>query len=256
MNKSVLLFIVCFSIICSPLELQCKTIKICTDGNFWFPFSYAEASEAKGIHIDIARKALLDLGFQPSFTPLPWKRCLKEAETGQFDAIVSASYKAERAKSLKYPEDAARSDKSEWRIMQAEYVVITTSDDKYRFNGNIETLPSPVRAPLGYSIISRLKAEGVHVVTAKDIRECVDRLIKGGRGSVVTARQNAEYFLTSSAYKNKLVIHSRPIASKSYFMVFSKKSSSINNSEISAIWDKIMELRENETYMYDLFSAY
>lgn len=250
--KFIILFILCFSL---PLA-HSNELKICTDANYWFPFSFEENNIPRGIHIDIAKKALTNLGYLPNFEPLPWKRCFKEAEAGHVDAIVSASYNAERARFLHYPADATSSGRSKWRIMQVEYVVITVRNTEFTLSGDIKKLPLPVRAPLGYSIIANLKAEGIEVVTAPDVRQCVEQLINGGKGSVVTAKENAEHLSTKDTYKGKILIHSTPITSKSYYMVFSKKSSAINATEINSIWQEIHTLRENKPYMYELFKKY
>ncbi len=92
--------------------LQAQTIKIATDKNMWYPYSYEENGVSKGLHIDIVNQALENLGYSFVFTPLPWKRCLAMVERGKFDAIISASYKPKRAEYLYYPSDSFSAKKS------------------------------------------------------------------------------------------------------------------------------------------------
>lgn len=68
---------------------------------------------------------------------------LSKTAQGTFDALVSGSYKPARAEILLYPPDAGTVKKSEWRVMQVEYIIVITSKDPYIFNGKIETLPEP-----------------------------------------------------------------------------------------------------------------
>ena len=73
------------------------SLKICTDENFWYPFSYSQNGESKGLHIDVVTEACRQLGWKCGFTPLPWKRCLEvSAKRGFSDTVVAASYKADR----------------------------------------------------------------------------------------------------------------------------------------------------------------
>jgi hypothetical protein len=55
-------------------------------------------NKSAGLHIDIINTALTNLGHTVTFRPLPWKRCLDEAEKGLVDGVATASYKDARAK--------------------------------------------------------------------------------------------------------------------------------------------------------------
>jgi len=137
-----------------------ETIKICTDRSNWYPFTFRAKEKSAGMHVDIVTKALIKLGYQPFFTPLAWKECIEKTGIGSYDALVSGSFKAKRARSLIYPPDAATAVKSEWRIMQVEYVLVTPATSSYQYDGDVKTLPIPVRAPLGYSIVCHPSDKG------------------------------------------------------------------------------------------------
>ncbi len=235
---------------------QAQLIKITTDQAFWYPFTFVENGQPRGIHIDLVKKALTNLDHEIKFFPKPWKRCLQDAKDGKYDAVVSASYKVERAKYLIYPTDAAVAKKSQWRITQVEYIVITNAGLDYRFNGDIKALPHPVRTPIGYSIADDLMSAGVKVFQAPDITDCVTQLVKSGRGSFVTPPQNAAHLQNLSQYKDKLLIHPRPLKSKSYYMVFSANRGQISPKTRQQIWNEIERLRDNAAYMTMLFNNY
>ena len=195
---------------------QQKSINIVTDQAYWYPFTFSKGDQAKGIHIEIVHQALENLNYTVNFYPKPWKRCLKDAQNGKYGAVVSASYKHERAEYLFYPDDAGSAKKSLWRITQVEYIVITNADSSYLFDGDLKTLPSPVRTPLGYSIADDLRSAGVTVTEIPDITNCVNQLVKSKRGSFVTPPENAPIFLNDERFKGKLKIHQKPIKSKSF----------------------------------------
>jgi polar amino acid transport system substrate-binding protein len=63
--------------------------------NEWPPYSSAEAGEPVGLSVDILREAARRSGITPHFVALPWKRCLKEVETGAIDAVMDAATRPE-----------------------------------------------------------------------------------------------------------------------------------------------------------------
>ncbi|MDM8539475.1 hypothetical protein QUF90_00165 [Desulfococcaceae bacterium HSG9] len=232
-----------------------ESIIICTDRANWYPFTFRDKGHSAGIHVDIVTKALVTIGYQPVFTPLAWKKCLEKTGTGSYNALVSGSYKAKRAKSLIYPPDATTALKSKWRIMQVEYVLITPAANSYKYNGDVKTLPIPVRAPLGYSIVDDLRAKGLKVITNNTKRnlKSIDRMQKG---CVITPPENAARLIKALGLGDRLKIHPKPVKSKSYFMLFSKKATKFDPPEIQKIWDEIAKLRDDEQFMQQLFEKY
>ena len=232
-----------------------KTIKICTDINFWYPFTFQEDGKAKGMHVDIVTRALEELNLSYKFTAMPWERCLKaEAKGGRMDAIVSASFKPDRAKYLHYP-TGANEKKAALRLMQTEYVVVGLAGSRYEFNGDVRTLPTPVRVPRGYSLVKDLQDKGVLVDTAIGDRNNLSKMLRDGNGVVVSTPLSAEVFGKEGAFAGKIKIHKMPIASKSYFMVFSKRGN-VDEKVRKQIWDHVAKLRDNESYMLSLLELY
>lgn len=252
-KKIIYIFII---LVCSNSGL-CRTgsLHIVTDAAYWYPFTYGEKDQAKGMHVDMVREALTALGYEVSFEPKPWKRCLLEAQRGKCDAVVSASHSPRRAKFLYYPDDAD-TGKSLLRITQVEYVVVTSSDSRYVYDGDPAGLPQPVRAPLGYSIVKDLQDSGIRVFEAPDTLDCVYQLVKSKRGSFITPYQNAVGIKQMSRFGDQVRISKKPVKSKSYFIVFPKKNQSLNAAQRKAIWVKISNLRENQSYMKALWDGY
>ncbi|PID42631.1 MAG: amino acid ABC transporter substrate-binding protein [Proteobacteria bacterium] len=233
-----------------------KKIAICTDNNFWYPFTLVEKGQPKGIHIDIIARALSNIGYTAEFKALPWKRCLKAAETGKMDGIATASYKDARARFLHYPADAKEAGKSPNRVMQVEYIVVTTADSSYQFGGNVKTLPAPVLAPRGYSIADDLKKQGVRVDdSATGDEKNIKKLLRKGKGSVVTIPEVVNVLSRKDAYKGKLHIGDTPIESKSYYLPVSKKSS-ISEADRNRIWAEIAKIRDNAEVMAEIAAKY
>ncbi len=245
-----------YSLIIVSGTAHAGNLQICTDINYWYPYTYESNGKAKGIHVDIVSLALKNLGHDFTFTPLPWKRCLKEAQSGKYSAVVSGSYKTERAKKLLYPPDASHAKKSRWRITQVEYVVVSHIENAYDFKGDLKTVPGPVRAPLGYSIVEDLKKQGIDVITASSTYNNFRQLVNSKRGVVISPPQNALKLNNYPEFAGKLQIHSTPIKSKSYFLLFSKVYPGLYEHERQKIWDEIMNIRKNKDYMDNLLNSY
>jgi polar amino acid transport system substrate-binding protein len=243
-NKILLLSII-FVLLVVPITVYgAEFINICTDSNYWYPYSYEENGVAKGTHIDIVTAALTSLGHQFKLTPLPWKRCLSGTGTGKYNALISASYQPGRAEYLIYPGGAATSKKSPWRIGQVKYVIVSNADDPYEYDGNLNSLPHPVRAPLGYSIVDDLEKESIEVKTSHSTLDNAKLLVRTKKGVLITPPENAMKLNEDTRFREKLKIHDVPIASKSYYFVFSKKNPNLKQDEIEGIWKKIRKLRK------------
>lgn len=249
------------AVICSlglvmGVQANAETITVCSDNNFWYPFTLTENGKAAGLHIDIINTALTNLGHTVKFRPLPWKRCLDEAKNGQVDGVATASYKDKRAEFLRYPDDAATSKVGEFRVSQVEYVIVTASSSPYEFDGNVASLPQPVRAPRGYSVVDDLQKEGVKVDSeARGDENNVKKLLRAGKGVVVTIPEVIKALEKKPSYQGKLKISAIPLKSKSYYLPFSHKSK-LSEEKIAAIWNEIVKIRDDETKMAAMASKY
>lgn len=258
----------CFLSLMSSFTHAGTSIKICTDSNFWYPFTYVNETnkEAAGLHIDIISKALKDLGYDPNFKPMPWKQCLKDAKEGEFDAVATVSYRADRAEFLDYPADAANvsnqpEEKSKDRVTQVEYVVITPTVDAkgkpnvYSYQGDLKTIPMPVRIPMGYSILDNLEKAGLKVQEDKHSIDNFKKLVKDKSGSVIGLEDVAKHLSLQPEFHDKLRISDKPIFSKSYFLAFTKKGS-VKDEEQKKIWAEIAKVRENSAQMGKFLEKY
>jgi len=247
---------VVFSLLLSASSFAAGTINICSDKNLWYPFTFVEDRKSTGLHVDIITEALTNLGYEINFQPLPWKRCLSASEDGDFDAIATASYKDQRAEFLNYPADAATAKKSKERVMQVEYSVVTVAAEAYEFTGDVSTIPEPVRVPRGYSVGDGLKKQGVKVDDgASGDEKNIKKLLRMGKGSVVTLPQIVDLLTQKDAYKDKLYVSKTPVKSKSYYFPFSKKSA-IPSAEQAKIWTEIASVRNNANFMEKASSKY
>jgi polar amino acid transport system substrate-binding protein len=241
-------------------------ITICTDSNFWYPFTYVKADnkQAAGLHINIISKALKNAGFEPTYKPMPWNQCLKAAKTGLVDAVATVSYKTDRTDYLEYPADAANTKpdaKSNERVTQVEYVVITSAVDAkgqpnaYNYEGNIKTIPTPVRIPAGYSIVDTLEIAGLKVEEHPHSIDNFKRLIKEKKGSVIDLQDVTKHLNIQPEFQGKLKVSDKPIFSKSYYLAFTK-GGAVKEDNQKKIWSEIAKVREDSKEMATFLEKY
>lgn len=251
-------FVIEFCILISLLA-ECvvsKEIAVCSDENYWYPFSYVnDSGKAEGIHVDMLEYILEKLEYDYSITPLPWKRCLLETRDGKYDAVLSASYKSERAEYLEYPANASE-DASAVYLTKVEYVVVTHRENTYRYNGDVLTLPQPVRGVLGYSIVDDLLSQGVEVYKGFNVRDNIDLLIRSKRGAVITTPNTAKAIIDEFGLGKSLVVNETMLASKAYYLPFSILKKSVTSEMRRAIWKECEKLRNETRFMDSLYLKY
>lgn len=81
MRTSVFLVSLLFAATCSAAPLRIVT-------EAWPPFIYAEEGEIKGADKEITDHLLTQLGYQVSWRLTPWRRALRDVESGDADAIL------------------------------------------------------------------------------------------------------------------------------------------------------------------------
>lgn len=233
-----------------------KTISICSDANYWYPFSYVnDSGKAEGLHVDMLVHILDEMGYDYTIKPLPWKRCLYVAKHGECDAVLSASFKTERAAYLQYP-DSVSYEKAKQYLTKVEYVVISHVESSYKFLGDVKTLPLPVRSVLGYSIIDDLSAQGVTVYSGINVLKNIEALMRSKRGVVITTPNTAKALLKRDDYGDSLQIHEVLLTSKAYYLPFSQLKTDISQEERKKIWQRCAELRKDTLFMDSLYLKY
>jgi polar amino acid transport system substrate-binding protein len=241
------------------ISMAATPISICTDTNFWYPFTFIKDKQPAGLHVDIIRQSLEALGYKPSFKPLPWSQCLSAAKAGEYDAVATVSYNEMRSYFLHYPEGASVDKKSPWRVTQVEYRVITPiitkGEPHYDFNGDMKTIPIPVRVPEGYSIVGNLEHQGLAVEQAPHSLDNFNRLAKEQTGSIIDLEEVAEHFLKQPQFSKKFSVSPQPLVSKSYYLAFAKRGA-IQQEEADKIWKEIANTRSDNQKMNSFLMKY
>lgn len=226
---------------------------VCVDTNFWAPYTFILDGDANGLHVEIATRAFDQLQLNVRFTARPWKRCLSNGQSGQFDAVLSAGHHPTREPFFYYPADA-QAPVSNSRVTQVEYVVVVRTADFFDWNGQDSTLPQPIGLPLGYADASTLPSRGITVKTATKYSDLFLMLARGRVNALILPHQTARMYMDEQDYETALSILDRPMRSSSYFMIVSKNGN-LDQQDAFALWHKISSIRDNKKLMAEIAST-
>ncbi|MCX4026192.1 transporter substrate-binding domain-containing protein [Endozoicomonas sp. SM1973] len=220
-----------------------------------FPYNYTVNelnSTSPGILIDMTSMMAARLGLKVQFIAEPWKRSLKSLQRGRIDLLFKASFKVERFQYGRYPMRGDKLDRSRY-ITKISYYLYTLKESKVSWNSKtqrITNLTKPVGAPLGYSIVDKLKQWGSRKVeesrgTEVDLR----KLIQGKLSAVAAQEYPATYFLNRFPKEFKHVIQLKPaLVSQNYYMLISYQFYQEYPELSEKIWDELTIIRNLPEY--------
>ncbi|WVM91167.1 transporter substrate-binding domain-containing protein [Halopseudomonas pachastrellae] len=74
----------------------------------WPPYVFMQDGQLRGIDYEVSQHILLDLGYQPDWRLMPWKRAQHEVLAGQADAILDITVNPERQSQYHFPAEPSQ----------------------------------------------------------------------------------------------------------------------------------------------------
>jgi polar amino acid transport system substrate-binding protein len=210
----------------------------------WPPYGYLENRKAVGFATEVLGKVLPKLGVEHKFEFMPWKRAIEIAEAGEADAVYSASYNAERAEFLLYPETP---------LHASEYVFFIRKSDvgKLKFDTLDDLKDHKVGVTRGYSYSDELlkKLDELENSDEADSDELNFEKLNGGRIDYFPADLlNGLALLKKMGMQDKLTYLDTRIKIKDYFIAFSKKSPKISEGFVKKFSDELKSFTQTDDY--------
>jgi polar amino acid transport system substrate-binding protein len=197
---------------------QAAPLKVCTVD--WPPYTVSEGRQVSGMHTDMISAVFQHLKREVQIDQIAWERCLKELETGGYDAAYSASFKSDRTEYAIYPKTA---------LQTVSYVVVAAKGSGAGWDSHKDAakLAQPIAAPRGFSVTADLqKMPGVTVDdgSATDLQD-MQKLGAGRIKSVVIEASVAKSMIEKLKLADKVdVLTPEFVTGKDYFLIVSKKS--------------------------------
>ncbi|WP_019615744.1 substrate-binding periplasmic protein [Psychromonas ossibalaenae] len=85
-------------------DREIELVRVCDDSGEWPPFIHYQSRDADkgvavvGYSVDVIEAVFAENNIQFSVDLIPWKRCLREVELGEYDMLLNASSNDDRAR--------------------------------------------------------------------------------------------------------------------------------------------------------------
>jgi polar amino acid transport system substrate-binding protein len=237
---------------CSPPALAVDRLRVCVNQE---TIGTPTGDMASQLMTQVGRQ-LPELQFE--LTPLPWARCLKMAERGEFDLVLAGSHSPERAKLLSYPQKADGSVDNGKRMFNLGFAMIRRVGTKIRWDGErFQHLDGPVGAQHGYSVVEYLRAQHVEVDQGSStILSGMRKLIAGRISAMIVNPFNLDAQIHEPEFEGKLELLANPlIQKKPYFLVLSNPLNASRPEMGPKLWNA-MEVARNSLEFTNLYSRY
>jgi polar amino acid transport system substrate-binding protein len=183
---------------------------------------------------------------------LPWKRCQLEAQKGNFDGIISASFNDERATWGVYPFSEKNKIEPDYRMHTDSFYIYTRKDGPIHWkNGKLLNLgDNKVGVQLGYSVGNELIKQGYPIHS--NFTSAVDLIKEIDRGIVQVAvlqDHEATHVLSTITELGKRIVRNEPafkIADQ--YLLFTKTFFNHNQELSKKIWKAFSSVREGQDY--------
>ncbi|MBC7954023.1 MAG: transporter substrate-binding domain-containing protein [Rhodospirillaceae bacterium] len=236
------------------VSAQAAPLRVCTTD--WPPFTMTDtvSKAVTGTHTELTAAAFKKAGYDVQIDSLAWERCLKDVETGDYDAAYSASFKDERAAYSIYPKRP---------LQTLSYVMVVRKGTKHGWDAAKDgaKLPQPIAAPRGYSITGDLKKMPGVTVEESAITDSqnIQKLLAGRLETMAVEETVLKALIKRFDAADKIDVLQPPVVSgKNYFIIVSKKhgGSEAAASKLAGQLDAAIEQLDKEGFLANVSAKY
>lgn len=231
--------------------LAANEIKLCYENVTVFPWITGDETGLVFTELALVEKATKQ---KFKYIRLPWKRCQFEAQSGNIDGLIAASFNKDRAVWGVYPTDHSGNLDSELRLHTDSFYVYARKDaDVHYINGKFENLGSNhVGAQLGYSVASDLADAGypVHSSFSSSLEILKEMDFSSLQIAVLQDHETVRTLNDYPKFKKNIVRLTPPYKVKDQFLLFTKVFYNKNAKTCKTIWSAIPSARKSEHYKH------
>jgi len=243
MKKGLVAFlgVLVFSMMICPASFG-ETLSIGTSE--WPPYGDVKDGKAVGFATEIIEKVLPKVGFDAKIEFMPWKRATEMAKNGEVDAIYSASYNAERAEFLVYPETP---------LHPSEYVFFIRKADsgklKFETLDDLKAYKIGVTRGYAYSDEFNKKVDEFKNSEEANTDELNFEKLNQERIDYFPADLlNGMALVKKLGIQDKITFIEKRLKVKDYFIAFSKKSPKVSPEFVKKFSDQLKEFIQTDEY--------
>jgi polar amino acid transport system substrate-binding protein len=224
-------------------------IKICYEDVTVYPWILGDD---KGLVINELHIVERNLKIKFTMIRLPWKRCQSEAQMGNIDGIIAASFNQERTQWGIYPSNHDEKIERDYRLHTDSFYVYTKKESPIKWsNGKFENLgTSSIGVQLGYSVGSDITKMGYPIHSSftdtKDIFKELDLGIINV--AVLQDYESLTYLSNNPILAKKVHRQEPPFKVADQFLLMTKNFYAKNQILTKEIWAAIKDARNSEEY--------
>lgn len=196
-----------------------------------------------GIYIELINQVASELGITVSYQRQPTKRGQHLLKMGELDAYFSLSYRQDRLDLGHFPMQNGEPDASK-RIGSIAYHLYKLDKSRIDYDGKtIKNVGGPIGVNLGYSIADDIRKMGLTVEEVKSTEANLKKLQLGRIAAFAGQDVDTDVWLEQKDYAN-IVKLPTPLASKDYFLLFSKQYLAAHPDIAHKFWTRLGEIRD------------
>ena len=196
-----------------------------------------------GIYIDLINQIASELGITVSYQRQPTKRAQHLLKTGELDSYFSLSSRQARLDLGHFPMHNGAPDASK-RIGAIAYHLYKLDKSRVDYDGTtIKNVGGPIGVNLGYSIADDIRKMGLAVEEVKSTEANLKKLQLGRIAAFAGQDVDTDVWLEHKDYAN-IVKLPLPLASKDYFLLFSKQYLAVHPDTAHKFWTRLGEIRD------------
>lgn len=189
-------------------------------------------------------------GLQLNTTLLPWQRCLSEAASGHYDAVLAASHTPERASSLVFPLDASGRPDLSRRMFLVGYTLLKRKSsearwDGQRFSGTSLRAGEALGAERGYSIVQFAQQRGAAVEDRfPSYASLIESLRLGRIAGILINQEGAAQLLADPDWAEGHELGGPPLQQKAYYLPFNPRFAAEHPQLTQQLWAQLAKMRQ------------
>ncbi len=215
-----------------------------------FPFQSGDGSvvgDPPGLAVELIRLAAQELHVDVEFVRLPAMRLFVAMQSNDIDGAFIFSFKEDRLQYGSFPMRDGKPDRAR-RITTINYSFYKSAASTVSWNGSaLSNIATPVGMNTGFSIGDDLRKLGLTVDDgAKGTAQNMSKLQRGRIGAYATLEASADAYLQRYRIGDVVKLNP-PIASRDYYLMFSKRFGEANGALAERLWSRIGALRDKRS---------
>ncbi|MEL0169729.1 MAG: transporter substrate-binding domain-containing protein [Pseudomonadaceae bacterium] len=182
----------------------------------WPPYVFLEEGKLRGIDFEVSDKLLRELGYQPQWRMMPWKRAQHEVLSGKADAILDISANPERVTQYHFPAEP---------LSLSETVLFYRNSHPFPYNtlDNLRGLRIGVSAGYIYANPDFMQASFFQRELAPSIEANLLMLQHGRVDMSVVNRRAGLYTLHRLGLSDQISFNPEPLSSGPVYLAFQRR---------------------------------